>query len=70
MQSRVEVRDGNGKLAEVEIVADLWEARRIGSRVLGATRIEVFRPRGRRPYAVLIREGTRGRWLRAYRAEA
>jgi hypothetical protein len=64
--SRAEIRDGDGRVV-IEMVKDLWEARRAASRVLDASRVEVFRPHGRKPYAVLERRGGRGRWLRAGR---
>jgi len=64
--SRAEIRDGEGRLT-IEMVKDLWEARRVAGRVIDATRVEVFRPHGRKPYAVLERRGGRGRWLRAAR---
>jgi hypothetical protein len=63
MRSRAETRDRDGNL-KIEVVADLWEARRFASSVPGASRLEVFRPKGRKPYAVLNRPGGRGRWLR------
>ena len=62
-QWRAETRDRDGRLV-VEMVGDLWEARRFGSSVAGASRLEVFRPNGRKPYAILERPHGRGRWLR------